>query len=660
MNTPYNIIAVLLSSMLLASCIRSDETGISEGMQQDKLETKVLKMSETHDDDILLVKFSTVPSESLLEEAECNADVRFEKLFRSTPGKEELEARFGLDRWYKAVLNEGSELDRTALELAGLTEISVVQYNCHAEKASDGIVYAYDYTEEVTKAGTGSQTFNDPSLPDQWHYQNHGNASIATTARKGADINVAGVWSELTCGDPSIIVAVVDEGVKHTHPDLKDNMWINVNEIPDNGVDDDGNGYVDDIYGYNFVDKGPISWDKAGDSGHGTHCAGTIAAVNNNSKGVSGVAGGTGNGDGCRIMSCQIFSDDRGGGVAETVNAIKYAADMGASIISCSFGYTSAFASDNDYIAMVGSAEIDAVHYFESCRNNSVLDGNIAIFAAGNDAHPYAHYPGAFHDIISVTAFGPDLLPTNYTNFGPGCNIAAPGGEAGLPPWKSYKALVLSTIPSEVKAMGEANVSTGFDYGYMQGTSMACPHVSGVVALAMSYAKKLGKTFSRERFKDMIVTSANDMDKYLKGTKKYADGSTLDLAQFYHKLGTGSIDAWLLMMQIEGIPSIIAETGRNQWLDISDYFGSASTSLTYIGVEVSDQTRETLGLEEEPYIQYGRLYIHPTKAGAGKVQIKAVGGGDIVGGGDNVGGMEITQDISIIARSFKSTNGGWI
>jgi len=114
------------------------------------------------------------------------------------------------------------------------------------------------------------------------------------------------------------------------------------------------------------------------------------------------------------------------------------------------------------------------------------------------------------------------------------------------------------------------------------------------------------------------------------------------------------------MMQIEGIPSLIAETGKNQWLDISDYFGSASTSLTYSGVEVSDQTRESLGLAEEPYIQYGRLYIHPTKAGSGKVRIKAVGGGDIIGGGDNVGGMEITQEVSIIARSFKSTNGGWI
>jgi subtilisin family serine protease len=195
----------------------------------------------------------------------------------------------------------------------------------------------------------------------------------------------------------------------------------------------------------------------------------------------------------------------------------------------------------------------------------------------------------------------------------------------------------------------------------MQGTSMACPHVSGITALALSYAKKLGKTFSRDKFKEMILTSANDMDSFLKGTKSYVGRGDLNLAQFYHKLGTGSIDTWQLMMQIEGLPSLIAETGKNQWLDLTPYFGSASTSLTYLGVEVSDNDREKLGLVQDPYIQYGRLYIHPTKIGSVKVKIKAVGGGSIVGGGDNPpGGMEVSQDVSVVVRSFKSDNGGWM
>ncbi len=622
--------------------------------------TKVMSLSEAYDESTLLIKFSSVPEEVLLSEISSKEGVSFRKLFNSTPGKEELESQFGLNRWYMATLADGSSFEQTVKDIASLGSVSLVQYNSIAEKASDCKVYPYDGPDAETKATVSTLPFNDPSLIDQWHYLNQGNASVAKTAKKGADINVVDVWSELTCGDPSIIVAVVDEGVKYNRPDLQANMWINTKEIPGNGIDDDGNGYVDDIHGYNFVDNGPITWDKPGDSGHGTHCAGTIAAVNNNGKGVAGVAGGSGNGDGCRIMSCQIFSDNAGGRVAETVNAIKYAADMGASVISCSFGYTSAFPSDDDYIKRVGSAEIDAIHYFEACNNNDVLNGNIAIFAAGNDAHDYAHYPGAYHDIISVTAFAPDHLPTSYTNYGPGCNIAAPGGEVLLPPWKSYKALVLSTVPSELQQIGEASVAKGFDYGYMQGTSMACPHVSGVVALALSYAKKLGKRFDREEFKDMIITSANDMDQHLKGVKTYANGTTLNLAPFYHKLGTGSIDAWLLMMQIEGIPCLLAQTGTNQWLDLSSYFGSASASLTYLGVEVSESAREALGLAEDPYIQYGRLYVHPTKTGSARLTVKAVGGGDVVGGGDKVGGMEVSHEISVIARSFKSSNGGWI
>ncbi len=648
--------AVCLAVLMLSGCEKNPIDGIVHNARQ----SKIIYTKAGADEGSLIFKLAEADDADAIEAISAEGLSNHRKLFRSTPGKEELEKQFGLDRWYIADVKPGLNIEMVAESVASMASVTSVEYNVRFTKASDCKVYPLTEERTATKAESYVLPFDDPSLIDQWHYYNQGNASVASTAKKGADINVIDVWKELTCGDPSIVVAVVDEGVKHSHPDLAANMWKNEGEIPDNGVDDDGNGYVDDVYGYNFVDDGVISWNKEGDSGHGTHCAGTIAAVNNNRTGVSGVAGGSGNGDGCRIMSCQIFSGYQGGTVASTVNAIKYAADNGASIISCSFGYTTAFSSDNAYIQAKGSAEIDAIHYFEACDNNDVLDGNIAIFASGNESHDYAHYPGAFHDIISVTAFGPDYLPTYYTNYGPGCNICAPGGEAYLPPWKSYKGLVLSTIPSEIEGSSETSDGKGFDYGYMQGTSMACPHVSGVAALALSYARKLGKTFSREEFKQLILSSSNDMDTRLKGTKKYQGRADLNLGQFYHKLGTGSIDSWLMMMKIEGIPCLIAKTGEKQWLDISDYFGGASVSLTYLGAEVSDQTRESLGLAEEPYIQYGRLYIHPTKTGSGKIRIMAVGGGDIVGGGDNVGGMKVTQEVSVIARSFKSTNGGWI
>ena len=310
--------------------------------------------------------------------------------------------------------------------------------------------------------------------------------------------------------------------------------------------------------------------------------------------------------------------------------------------------------SDGEFLSRDG-AEAAAVRYFEANKNNDVLDGNIAVYSSGNDGDPYAGYPGALNDIICVSAFGPDYLPTFYTNYGPGCNIVAPGGEAYLPPWTSYKGMILSTVPLKVAPSG---------YGYKQGTSMACPHVSGIAALGIAYSQKIGKKFNIRDFKNMLVSSANDFDSRLNGTKTYVQmqGSpgSLNLGKYMKKMGTGSIDAWIFMMKIEGVPCLTAEMGKNGWVDVSEYFGTSSKNLTYLSVEVSDKDREALGLAADPYMEYGRLYIHPTKMGSGKVTIKAVGGGTVVGGDDVVGGMEITQEVSIISRPFKVNNGGWL
>ena len=681
----YTAIAALCLSACTASLNESMLTAESVGPEtksSEKIIHEPLKVSPSS----LIVKLEEAPDATTLEMLSACGVVRIERLFPSVPGKEELEAEFEMDRWYEAFLVEDADVKAVAEALAAEEPVSTVEYDLIMSKASDCIVYPYDGPEPQTKAGDA--VFNDPSLGDQWHYMNRGNTNIATSIKKGADINVESVWKTLVTGDPDIIVAVVDEGVKYTHPDLRANMWMNTKEIAGDGIDNDGNGYVDDVYGYNFIDNGPITWDHAtiqngrqiGDSGHGTHCAGTIAAVNNNGLGVAGVAGGSGNGDGCRIMGCQIFSGTAGGNVAAVAKAIKYAADNGASVISCSFGYDAGtFKTDAAY-DRYASAELTAIKYFESTKNNSVVDGGIAIFAAGNDGKDYAGYPGAYHDIISVSAFGPDYLPTYYTNYGPGCNIVAPGGEAELSPWTSYRALVLSTVPSELIESGADKNASGLDYGYMQGTSMACPHVAGVVALGLSYAKKLGKTYSRVKFQEMVLASANDFEAQLNSTSSYKNYKTsrkLELSKFRKQMGTGSIDAWLLCMKIEGIPSIIVKYGENSWADISSYFGTSATSLTYLSktvdglvpvdsnskamVEISDADRQALGLAEDPYVQYGRLFVHPTKVGSGKIKVYAVGGGTSVGGGDApTGGMQISQEISIVSRSFKSENGGWL
>ena len=673
-------------SMALFSCVQK------EGMELvEENMAPIVRLGEEVLPDAVLVKFVATPDESRLQALETEYDVRLEKVFNSTPGKEDLERKYGLDRWYEATFPETENVDTKARDLSREKFVEVVEYeSICTNDAEDGV---YAAAAPATRADNA--VFNDPYLGNQWHYKNYGKASISKTAVAGADVNVLDVWATLTGGDPDIVVAVVDEGVKYSHPDLADNMWTNTKEIPGNGIDDDGNGYIDDYYGFNFVTasrsqssdpwgNGAITWDKTKDSGHGTHCAGTIAAVNNNGKGVCGVAGGTGNKDGCRIMSCQIFSDDYGGSSSVVSRAIKYAADMGASVISCSFGIRVSFSSDNAYIKSQGTVEIDAIHYFEDSCNNPVLDGNIAIFAAGNENHNYAHYPGAFNDIISVSAFGPDFLPTFYTNYGPGCNISAPGGEA-YHITNRWDSMVLSTLPGEIPQLGldgDYN-KTGLDYGFMHGTSMACPHVSGVVALGLSYAKKLGKKFSRDEFKRMILASVNDIDQRIgsKSEKTYAYAKgPLKMAPYYHQMGTGAIDAWRLMMHIEGLPTLTSGIGRQQWIDLTSAFGTASVSLTYLSIKVPEETAASMGLqkiaptntEKYPavvdengyaYVQFGRLYVHPMAVGSGKITINAVGGGDHVGGGNNPpGGMILTQDVSLIARDTDGGNGtgGWL
>ena len=203
---------------------------------------------------------------------------------------------------------------------------------------------------------------------------------------------------------------------------------------------------------------------------------------------------------------------------------------------------------------------------------------------------------------------------------------------------------------------------TPTNYGYMQGTSMACPHMSGVAALGLSYALKTGKRYTNDEYKAILLSSVNGFDEYLYGTKQTLVGSaigSLQLSPYKGKMGTGCADVWRLYMQMDGVPALVAETGKSKRIDISDYFGSGAENLIYTGVEISQADKSAIGLTEDPEIAYGKLKVHPTKTGCARLTIKALAGSS-VGSSNNPGAMEISKTISIIARPAVSETGGWL
>ena len=600
--------------------------------------------------------------------------------------------KYGLHRWYSLEFDEKKPVREIAVKAAEQAAVKTVQFNTLIEKIASEKIFDFEMPV-MTRAteGTTDLPFNDPYLGVQWNLINTGDQTVVPNAVAGADVGVKDAW-RLTAGDPSVVVAVFDCAVNNMHQDLKEAVWVNEAEKNGvSGVDDDGNGFIDDKYGFNFVQCQQVTSSKiedflnggaelsqlkssdldwAGGTGHGTHVAGIIGAVNGNGKGVSSIAGGTGNNDGVRLMSCQIFQGTRSASDAQNAAAYIYAADNGACIAQCSYGTSMVITSDDQYIN--GDEEIDlkgsplenrALLYFldPANSNHPSLEGNIAVFAAGNHKNPYSSYPGALPYVLSVTAFGADFLPGGYTNYGPGCKIAAPGGE--YVDQNNYKTMILSTGVSNA-AQSSPGMDSGKNYQFMQGTSMACPHVSGVIALGLAYAKKLGKKFTRDEFTSMLLTSTNDIDQYLKGTKRYYDLSSyswtdLQLSQYKNKLGTGAVDAWKFLMAIEGTPTALVKANQECSIDLDDYLGEGVAKRLKMTVSADNATKTALGLKTDPVIRNGKLVIRCTLIGSGKITISSSVGKDPEMS-DGIGGYGFSKEISITSRLFATENGGWL
>ena len=432
-------------------------------------------------------------------------------------GKNEAKHKaFGLDLWYDVHYEaSGMKLAQARNLFRSAEGVSYAQ-RIPLYKPIGGERFLEVSPAAVAKAAKAASTmpFNDPLLNDQWHYNNDGH--IAGT-KVGADANVFKAWETGVTGSKDVLVAIIDGGFQVDHPDLKDNVWINTAELNGKpGVDDDGDGYVDDIYGYNFV----INSSDINAHSHGTHVAGTVGATNNNGIGVCGVAGGSDGKGGVKMMVCQVFdSRASSSAVADFGAALVYAADRGASIAQCSWG--ASVPGDED------KSVTEAVDYFTKNGGGDKMNGGLCIFAAGNNGEEGDYYPGCLDKVVAVGSMAPDGSVAYYSNRGKWVDVTAPGGLED----NGQQYGVLSTLPNST-------------YGYNEGTSMACPHVSGIAALILS--KYGNKQFSNETLRTLLTTSVNDL---------YTQNP-----EYEGLMGSGYIDAYKALQGKEGsVPEAVAD-----------------------------------------------------------------------------------------------------
>lgn len=316
----------------------------------------------------------------------------------------------------------------------------------------------YIISLEKINAGEEVSRPKDPSFKKQWGMKNDGkNGSIFSSGVAGEDINALRAWS-ITDGSNDVKIAVIDTGVDYTHPDLKNNIMVNVAELNGkSGVDDDGNGYVDDIYGYDFAGK---DGDPNDGHGHGTHCAGNIGAAHNGT-GIAGVMANV------KILPIKFLSDEGSGETIDAIASIDYAIKRGVQIMSNSWGGGGREQSLEDAIK---AAEAAGITFVAAAGNDSADNDKRDSFPANYDVS----------NVISVGSFTAAGSKSNFSNYGiKSVHVFAPG----------------SNILSTYKRGG---------YTSLSGTSMATPHVAGVVGLLLSKEPNLTPAQIKER---LISTS---------------------------------------------------------------------------------------------------------------------------------------------------------
>ncbi len=313
---------------------------------------------------------------------------------------------------------------------------------------SDAVKYANAIPDDLK--------FSDGTL---WGLRNTGQNG----GKPGADIDAVAAW-QLTTGTNAVIVASIDTGVRYTHKDLAANMWVNTNEIPGNGIDDDNNGVVDDVYGFNGITGSGNPFD---DNGHGTHTSGTMGAAANNGYPHVGVCWNV------SLMACKFLSASGSGQGSDAIKCIEYASKMGARISNNSWGGPSGGEGDQPLIDAINQAGAKGMLFVAAAGNNGTDD----------DIIPFAPASFGLPSMLSVAALDRKDQLASFSCFGlKTVNLGAPGVE------------IYSTF-----AGGDT------DYVVEQGTSMASPHVAGVAALTLAAHPKASMAELRQRVLNSIV-----------------------------------------------------------------------------------------------------------------------------------------------------------
>ncbi|UCF12722.1 MAG: S8 family serine peptidase [Thermoplasmatales archaeon] len=353
---------------------------------------------------------------------------------------------------------------------------------------------------------------NDENFSKQWALHNTGQ----TGGTIDADIDAPEAW-DIETGNEDIIIAIPDSGVDYTHPDLADNMWINEDEIPGNGIDDDGNGFIDDVRGWDFAydDNDPLD-----EVGHGTMIAGIIGAVTNNDIGIAGVCWN------CKIMPVKLHNEDYIRTIANTAKGIQYAGDNGAHVVSMSIGNS------------------QSSPLIEDAINHTYNKGAVLIAAAGNSNSPAKGYPAAYDHVIAVAATDSDDKRASFSSYGSWVDVAAPGH------------YIYSTMPTYHVLFNDWGREQNYYFG--NGTSYSCPMVAGLAALLLSKNPSL----SQEEVKALIC---KNVDPY---------NSTI-------YIGTGRINAFKALIAPELDLSIRGGLGLTATITNSGITDATNCTVTF-------------------------------------------------------------------------------